>query len=114
MTKEQLTKVRDYLLDLADNEANNTIGICSNIYYDIGIVIGCVPGYQSMLIRWSNYSGNKMYPVPSTITGLTPFKCYYKYFDSHEEKVHHMWHSDYGLLRRDLARHLANEITKML
>lgn len=57
---------------------------------------------------WAHHSGDDLYPVPSIVEGETAEDWYYISLSKNR-----LWApNEYGDLRRDLARHIINELTK--
>ena len=57
---------------------------------------------------WPRHSGNDLFPVPSIVEGETEEDWYYISLSKNR-----LWApNEYGDLRRDLAHHIINELTK--
>jgi len=96
-SKEEIIK---YLRELADGgmPKNKIVGLCSNLDGFAGGYISISDYYES----WPHYSGHWNYPVPATRKGFSPFAQY--------QSRRGLWIRKQGKLRRDLCRHIADEM----
>lgn len=65
---------------------------------------------------WDKFSGRHCYPVPAPecedgVEGVTCPEAMYDYYSYNDLN---MWEGDYGDLRKDLCRHIAKEIEKLI
>jgi len=93
-------KIIKYLRDLADGgmPGHKGLGLCSNLEWFAGGHIHLSPKFKS----WPHYSGMLVYPVPATNKGLTAEIQYHRHIG--------LWIGKQGKLRRDLCRHIADEM----
>lgn len=91
------------LLRVKNGEIDNrTNGICWNAQALCGYDTYCVIEQGSKY--WSNFSGDKNYPVPSTNREVSSQ-------DMYEDIDGDMWTGEYGTLRYELLDFLIDELT---
>lgn len=85
---------------------NNIGGICLQLGH---LCIGESGTLHHLMFLWPKYSGNIMYPIPSTKKGLTPRGCYLY----HSRKSSHWTGKNaYSKLRYELLDFLIAELSK--
>lgn len=77
-------------------------GLCSEIYLDFGME--GVSAASKHFASWKHYSGQVLYPVPSTHKDYTESQ-YYVYFNT-------KWEGEQGRFRRSLCAHVADQLEK--
>lgn len=99
-------------------------GICELIHrkFDRGIFLETF--IREMYVRWPYFSGNKAFPVPMPKVREAAVRaeiCGIKYDKLLKEAAiisfctsRNKWIGEYGELRRDLCRHIANELNTYL
>jgi len=80
-----------------------TGGICLELKRKLGVKYEeLFPYFKS----WEHYSGNIVYPVPATNKKYSVIEQF--------DYTQNLWIREQGKLRRDLCRHIANEMEKEL
>ena len=92
--------VVNFLNNLAIHGSDSEHGVCMlledtfNVQFNIR---------ESVYESWEHFSGDDSYPIPSTVLGMT------------EQQAFHnspKWEGEYGKLRRDWCRHLAEYVAQ--
>ena len=80
-------------------------GVCQHIQDVCGIELPDCVNYYAISRAWSKHSGSESYPVPHPTLRLAGFA-----FNT----TQNLWIDEYGENRREYARYLAQEFTKLL
>jgi len=81
-------------------------GICVNFLNATGQgVLEASFSWEEIVKSWPKFSGNTIYPVPSTLPHQHPAKAFGFTSD--------MWNGAYGELRKELLQHIINELKRL-
>lgn len=120
---EQINNLEDlsaYFYGLADGSIepfNRMYGIChqEDVLFENGTIsiemMDNFPPISDYISSWRYFSGSLCYPVPSTDDRYPMAGDMFDYvIDNNGD----MWVGEYGDLRKDLCRHIAKEIEKLI
>lgn len=90
-------------------------GICNNLVHLVRTKFSRPVNFRYYILdyinvrEWPKFSGNREFPVPSTIPTMSPFIMYNKIASSY---CISMYEGEYGKLRKEFAAWCADEIEK--
>jgi hypothetical protein len=123
-TMQDLIKWFEGLADGSIKPFCNDYGLCSQIddVYDLYMTDEFIYKWDPLVqmdniyASWDKFSGKYCYPVPTPACedGIEGITCPEEMYDYYINNDLNMWEGDYGDLRKDLCRHVANELRKLV
>lgn len=124
-TMQDLIKWFEGLADGSIKPFYRGSGLCSQIErtYDDCMTDEFISKWDNNLIEmddiyksWDKFSGRHGYPVPTPACedGVEDITCPEGMYHHYINNDLNMWEGAYGELRKDLCRHVANELSKLL
>ena len=107
ISKNELIMMSDFCISLSEGTVPyGRIGLCGNFIVEFEKRIDQVVP-QELYVRWAEFSGDKVYPVPGP-KRTSPMEFYY-----HCRRYDILWSGEYGESRKRLCMFIANEIDKL-
>jgi hypothetical protein len=123
-TMQDLIKWFEGLADGSIKPFCNGYGLCSQIdeVYENYMTDEFISKWDTLVemdniyASWDKFSGRHCYPVPAPICedAVEDITCPEGMYDYYIDHNLDMWEGAYGDLRKDLCRHVANELRKLV